>query len=224
MLDRIWEVLGYIFALNGEAFRIATTVPNGLTLALIIVLLAGISQGIGQSVVLFLNQVRPSRFAISLLINALLFTGGFLALGLSTWLVTLLPGATIVPPSYLVIVLGVAYAPLLFSFLGAMPYLGVPILTVLSIWHLLAMVVGFGAVTNLPISDAFRYVGLGWVLLQILQNTVGRPIAKLGKNMANRAAGVELVTSRRELSESMQDRLDQVPARWQEELNQRMAS
>ena len=224
MLDRIWEVLGYIFALNGEAFRIATTVPNGLTFALVIVLLAGISQGIGQSVVLFLNQVRPSRFVVSLLINAVLFTGGFLALGLSTWLVTLLPGATIVPPSYLVIVLGAAYAPLLFSFLGAMPYLGLPILNILSIWNLLAMVVGFGAVTNLPISDSFRYVGLGWVLLQILQNTVGRPIAKLGKNMANRAAGVELVTSRRGLAASMQDRLDQVPTRWQEELNQRMAS
>lgn len=224
MLDRLWEVLGYIFALNGEAFRIATTVPNGLTFALTIVLLSGISQGIGQSVVLFLNQVKPSRFAISLLINALLFTGGFLALGLSTWLITLLPGTVSVPPSAIVIVLGAAYAPLLFSFLGAMPYLGVPILTVLSIWHLLAMVVGFGAVMDLPTSDAFRYVGWGWVLLQILQNTVGRPIAKLSKGMANRAAGVDLVTSRRDLAESMEDRLDQVPTRWQEELNQRMAS
>ncbi|MEB3290396.1 MAG: CAAX protease [Leptolyngbya sp.] len=224
MLDRIWEVLGYIFALNGEAFRIATTVPNGLTFALVIVLLAGISQGLGQSVVLFLNAVRRSRFAISLVINAVLFTGGFLALGLSTWLVTLLPGATVVAPSKLVIVLGIAYAPLLFSFLGAMPYLGLPILNLLSIWHLLAMVVGLGAVVNVPISESFRYVGLGWVLLQVLQNTVGRPIAKVGRKLANRAAGVELVTSRRDLSESMRDRLNQMPTRWQEDLNQRMTS
>ena len=73
MLDRFWEVLGYVFALNAEAFRIATTVPTGLQLALVVVLLAGLSQGIGQGIVLFLNQVKPIRFAISLAINALLF-------------------------------------------------------------------------------------------------------------------------------------------------------
>lgn len=224
MLDRFWEVLGYVFALNAEAFRIAITVPAGKSLALVVVLLAGLSQGIGQSIILFVNQVRPARFAISLGINAVLFAFGFLALVLSTWLVTLAPWARNMPFGQLVTVLGLAYAPLLFSFLGALPYLGVPILNVLSVWHLLAMVVGFGAIANLGIGNAFGYVALGWILLQVLQTTVGRPVASLGKRIANRAAGVDLVTNRRDLVESYRDRLADTPTRWQEEFTQRIAA
>ncbi|MBE9137144.1 CAAX protease [Nodosilinea sp. LEGE 07088] len=220
MLDRFWEVLGYVFALNGEAFRIATTVPAGQGLAMLVVLLAGLSQGIGQGIVLFVNQVKPARFVFSLLINAVLFACGFLALVLSTWLVTLAPWSKSLPLGQLVTVLGLAYAPLLFSFLGAMPYLGVPILNLLSVWNLLAMVVGLGAIANLDISNAFGYVAFGWILLQVLQNTIGRPIASLGKRIANRAAGVDLVTSRSDLADSFQASLAQTPSRWKEEFTQ----
>jgi len=153
MLDQFWEAIGYVFALNAEAFRIATTLPAGLKLALGVVVLAGLSQEIGQIVILFLNRIKPGRFVFSLLINALLFAFGFLALVGSTWLITLAPWTTRVAFKDLVIVLGLAYAPLLFAFLGALPYLGVPILSLLSIWHLLAMVVGFGAIANLSISQ-----------------------------------------------------------------------
>ena len=65
---------------NAEAFRIATTLPAGLKLALGVVVLAGLSQEIGQIVILFLNRIKPGRFVFSLLINALLFAFGFLAL------------------------------------------------------------------------------------------------------------------------------------------------
>ncbi|PZV03168.1 MAG: CAAX protease [Leptolyngbya sp.] len=224
MLDRFWEVLGYVFALNAEAFRIAITVPAGRNLALVVVLLAGLSQGIGQSIILFVNQVRPARFVLSLVINAVLFAFGFLALVLSTWLVTLTPWAQNMPFGQLVTVLGLAYAPLLFSFLGALPYLGVPILNGLSVWHLLAMVVGFGAIANLGIGNAFGYVALGWILLQILQNTVGQPIASLGKRIANRAAGVDLVTNRRDLTESFRAGLAETSTRWYEEFTQRFSA
>ncbi len=222
MLDRFWEVLGYVFALNAEAFRIATTVPQGFKLALLVVLLAGFSQEVGQSIILFLNQVKPVRFIFSLVINAVLFACGFLALVGSTWLITLLPWSEQVSVPALVTVLGLAYAPLLFAFLGALPYLGQPILSVLSIWHLLAMVVGFGALTNLGISQAFGYVAFGWIVLQVLQNTLGRPVANFGKRIANATAGVNLVTDRRAITRAMKEDLAQTPTRWQEELQQTM--
>jgi len=208
MLDRFWEVIGYVLALNTEAFRIAAGLPQGEQIALFIVLLAGLSLGIGQSVILFFNQVQPLRFCISLLINALLYVGGFLALVGATRLITLMPGSTTVPFSTLVTVLGIAYAPLLFSFFGALPYLGVPILNVLSVWHLLAMVVGFGAVANLGIFTAFGYVGFGWVLLQIIERTIGRPVVELARRLANTAAGVDLKRDRRDLIEQFQTRFD----------------
>lgn len=222
MLDRFWELIGYVFALNDEAFRVAVSLPSGTRLALLVVLVSGLSQEIGQSIVLFINRVRPARFAISLVINAILFAFGFLALVLSTWLITLLPWAERVAFSELVTVLGLAYAPLLFTFLGALPYLGLPILNVLAVWHLLAMVVGFSAIANLNVSHAFGYVVFGWIVLQVLQNTVGRPLAKLGKRIANLAAGTELVTNRRTISATFQDTLAQTPDRWQSELLQKV--
>jgi predicted Abi (CAAX) family protease len=224
MLDRFWELIGYVFALNDEAFRVAVSLPGGTRLALLVVLVSGLSQGIGQSIMLFINRVRPTRFAISLVINAILFVFGFLALVLSTWLITLFPGAEKVAFSQLVTVLGLAYAPLLFSFLGALPYLGVPILKVLAVWNLLAMVVGFGAIANLSVSRAFGYVVFGWIVLQVLQNTVGRPLAQLGKRIANLAAGTELVTNRQAIAAAFQDTLAQTPERWQSELIQKVGA
>ncbi len=208
MLEQFWEAIGYVFALNGEAFRIAITLPEGIRLALLIVLLAGLSRSIGQCVILFFNQVKPLRFFISLVISAVLFVGGFLALVGATWLITIVPWSIHLSFRTLTIVLGVAYAPLLFSFLGALPYLGVPILSVLSVWHLLAMVVGFGAVANVGIPEAFGYVAFGWILLQVIEQTIGRPIAALARWIADTAAGVDLTTDRKELAEQFQNRID----------------
>lgn len=80
-----------------------------------------------------------------------------------------MPGAVNVSFSVLFTVLALSFAPLLFSFLGAIPYLGVPLLILLSIWHLLAMVVGVAAVTGLSLGEAFGYVAVGWIILQVLQ-------------------------------------------------------
>lgn len=208
MLERFWEVVGYVCALNGEAFRIASGLPQGVKLALFIVLLAGLSRSIGQCVILFLNQVKPLRFVVSLLISALLFVGGFLALVGATWLVTQVPWSVRVPFSTLVTVLGLSYAPLLFSFLGALPYAGIPVLSLLSIWNLLAMVVGFGAVTNLGIPESFGYVALGWIVLQVIEETIGRPIAAWARWIADTVAGVDLKTDRKEILELFQTQIE----------------
>ncbi|MEM6435030.1 MAG: CAAX protease, partial [Cyanobacteria bacterium P01_D01_bin.115] len=222
MLDQFWEIVGYVFALNGAAFRIASRFPIALWLALLIVVLAGLSRSIGQCVILFLNQVKPQRFVMSLLINALLFVGGFLALVGSTWLITLVPWSISVSLSALITVLGLSYAPLLFSFLGALPYLGVPLLSLLSVWHLLAMVVGFGAVTGTNIPGAFGYVAVGWLALQIIEQTIGRPIAALTQWLEDTAAGVDLKTERQEIVALFQDRIAASTDELKSEVQQRL--
>ncbi|HHP7244560.1 MAG TPA: Yip1 family protein [Elainellaceae cyanobacterium] len=221
-LSRFWELVGWVFALNEEAFRIVSTVPNGMVVALTIVLLAGLSQAIAQGVILFINRVKPSRFVFSLLISAILFALGFICLVFSTWLITLFSGSISVSFKALTVVLGISYAPLLFSFLGALPYLGVPVLSILSIWHLLAMVVGFNAITPVRMGTAFGYVAFGWIALQLLQNTVGQPIANLGRRLSNMVAGVDLATSRREIREAMQAQMNDASLTWQTQLRERI--
>ncbi|MBE9170740.1 CAAX protease [Pleurocapsales cyanobacterium LEGE 06147] len=198
-IDRFWELLSSVFALQGDAFRLVVQLPHGSTVAAIIVLAAGLSQEIAQSIILFINQVKPIRFIFSLLLNAVLFTAGYLFLVFSTWAIGLVPGLVQVPFGVLAIAIAIGYAPLIFSFLGSLPYLGIPILSLLSVWHLLTLVVGLATITGLEISKAFGYVALGWLVLQVLQRTVGQPIANLGRWLMNKTAGVELVRSQREL-------------------------
>lgn len=224
VLDRFWEVLGWVLSLNGEVFRQAIILPGTVTLATLIVIMAGFSQAIAQSIILFINQVKPGRFVLSLLVNALLFAAGFCFLVFSTWFVMLLAPWVKAPFATLFIVLGLSYAPLLFSFLGALPHLGYPLLNLLAIWNLLAMVVGVAAATGIRLGSAFGYVVIGWVFLQILQQTLGRSIARLGQWLANRAAGVELATDPFELRSVYQERVQQTSAAWRDDLRQRIVS
>ncbi|MBE9225357.1 CAAX protease [Phormidium sp. LEGE 05292] len=199
--SRFWELIGEVFSFNSEAFETIINLHEGMLLALLVVVLAGLSLSVGQSIILFINRVKPARFVFSLLLNAILFTFGFVFLVFSTWLICLLPWSVNVPFWHLMEVLGLSYAPLLFSFLGALPYLGVPILNLLSVWRLLAMIVGFSVVAGVSETIALGYVAFGWVVLQLLESTIGQPIAKLGKKVADKVAGVKLATNNQELRE-----------------------
>jgi len=205
-LDRFWELLGWVLALNSEAFEQINTVPYGSTVALIVVLAASLSQVVAQSIILFINRVKPVRFVFSLLIGAVLFAFGYIFLVLSTWLISFAPFTVEAPFGMVARTLGFSYAPLIFSLFGAMPYFGEPILSLLSLWHLLAMVVGFAAASKTNVWQAFGTVALGWVTLWVLQRTIGQPIAQFGRWVVSQVAGVELATKRERLLAILQRR------------------
>jgi predicted Abi (CAAX) family protease len=208
LLNQLGDLIGGSFSLNQAVFRSIVRLPTGQTIALLVVLAAGFSLAVGQSIILFVNRVKPVRFVFSLLLNAVLFAFGFLFLVFSTWLTGWLPGFVPIPWHSLVTGLGLSYVPLLFSFLGALPYAGVPILNVLSVWHLLAMVVGVGAIAQVGGANAFTHVALGWFTLHLLQGTVGQPIARFGQQLSHKVAGVDLVNKRSDLKTLVQSGLE----------------
>ncbi|MGA9380057.1 MAG: CAAX protease [Phormidium sp.] len=207
LLNQLGDLIGGSFSLNQEAFQKIVSLPEGRTIVILVVLIAGLSLAIGQSIILFINRVKPIRFFFSLLLNGILFVFGFLFLVFSTWLTGWLPGFVQVSSSDLIRALGLSYSPLMFSFLGALPYLGVPILHLLSVWHLLAMVTGVSASAQVSGANAFAHVAFGWFTLQLLQATIGQPIAKLGQQLTQKVAGVDLVNKRSELAEIAQSGL-----------------
>ncbi|NJR41559.1 MAG: hypothetical protein HC767_01730, partial [Akkermansiaceae bacterium] len=173
--------LGALFSgalsLNSEAFKQMQMLPGGSQVALLIALTAGFSQAIGQGIVLFTNRVKPLRFFLSLLIAAILFAFSYVFWALSTWVASLLLFRGDLRLTLLVSIirtLGLSYAPLAFSFLVAIPYLGVPISTVLSIWSFLAFLAGLKAALGLSIWQAFGCGVLGWIVFESLQRTIGR--------------------------------------------------
>jgi len=211
-LSRFWELMQAANALNPEAFQLIETLPNGTQVAIYVLLLAGLSQAIAQSIVLFVNQVKPIRFVLSLGIAAILFV-----ISTAFWIFSVWGASHLLyraNPSFMTVfrVLGLAYAPLTWSFLGAMPYLGVPIGVVLSIWSLLAFVRGFGIITELGRWQILWCAILGWIVFQIMQRTIGRPAEAFGQWLADAVAGRQLVTNVQGLEQMIQANFGTVPA------------
>jgi hypothetical protein len=194
-----WELVKGAIALNPQVFEAMATVPDANKIAINVLLLAGFSQAIGQSIILFLNRVKPLRFVLSLLLSAILFVFSYGFWIWSTWLVSRFVFRQEVDYQVVYHTIGLATAPQILSFLIAIPYFGVPIQVLLSLWALLAFVQGFHTATGFGVWQAFWCSVLGWLVLQILQRTIGRPISAFGTWLSNTTAGTRLVTDLRGL-------------------------
>lgn len=185
---------------SGFAETVVTT-PGAGRLAVIVVVLAGLSESVGESVVLFANRVKPKHFVRSLFISAFIFAFTYFFLAASIWAVARLffvPDASF---RQIATVVALAQAPRLFGFLVFLPYFGLATSVLLWIWGLLATTVGVVELLALTAWQAAAVVALGSLLLLTLQRTIGRPLLALARIARRRAAGVDLITDRRKLRE-----------------------
>ena len=193
------DLVGGALALHPDVFVRMEQYSHSRTVATVIILLAGLSQAIGQSIVLFANQVKPLRFLLSLATAAVIYFATFLCWVISIWLVV----DGVFGGQFKVFSIGTAlalcYAPQLLSFLVALPYFGIPISVLLSIWTLLGILVGIKATTDLGPWQAMLAAGLGWLVLQLGQRTFGRPLTKLANWLTTKSAGRQLIRNQAEL-------------------------
>jgi hypothetical protein len=192
-----WVLVKGAMTFDGDAFRVMAELPNANQIAIQVLLLVGLSQTIGQGIILFINRVKPVRFALSLGLGAILFVFSYGFWIASTFFVSRVLFQLPLDFREVYQTVGLATAPQLLSFLIALPYLGVPIQIVLALWALLVFVQGFSISTGFGLWQSFICGLLGWVFLQLLQRTIGRPIATLGSWLSNQTAGTDLVTDLR---------------------------
>ena len=193
-LGNFWSLVAGVLLLDSATFSRINNLPLSLIASILIVLLAGLSQTLGQSVMLFINRVRPVRFILSLAIAAVLFVFNYNFWVFSTWLVTKWFFNVDVSLLSVIKTLGFSYAPLLLGFLMIIPYFGMPILVVLSIWTLIAIASGLGAISNLSIWEAFECCLGGWLVLQLSQRVFGKAIAQITNKIIDWVAGIDLIT------------------------------
>ena len=194
LLANLGDTLDGVLRLHRDTFVAVASVSHHTSVAgFAVVLLAGLSEAAAQSIVLFANKVKPGRMLLSWATGALLFWFGYAFLVVSTWAICRAPWAPHLPLSELAVVFAASYAPLLFAFMGALPYLGPGILALLRVWHFLAMVVGISAVGDVGLPTAAACVAIGWAATLLAQRTFGKPIARLGLGVLSAAAGVKLV-------------------------------
>lgn len=219
-LPSFLDALRMSLRLDPSVYVLLQERTEGLRFAALIVLLAGISESLGQSVVLFLNRVRPQRFALALSISTVSHLVGYLLWTLTIWLVGNLLSHTEQSWSAVAVVVGLAYAPQMFAFFELTPYLGNLIWGVLSLWSLVAIILALHYGLSMEPWQALLVSALGWMLMQALRRTVGLPILRLLSWLQRRAAGVPLTV-----------KLGDVPylrrhhgARWYEQLQVRRRS
>lgn len=190
-------------ALDPQSFVRLQELPQGEQIALCVILLAAFSQALAQSIVLFINRVSPLRFVLSLLISTLLFAFGWLFWGASTLVVQHIMFGPDASWRQVGLTLSLAYAPQLLSIWVALPYFGVPIFVLLSIWTFLAFLTGMTTVLGLQTWQAFWCGALGWLVVQVLQRTIGRPISNIGRWLQTVAAGTPLMRNLQEFQRQM---------------------
>jgi hypothetical protein len=200
-LAEFFTVVGRALTFDTEVHELVQRAPWGNLVVGLIVVLAGLSEALGQSLVLFASRVKPRRFVLSLLFSASIYAFSFFFLAFSVFVVGTQVFGREVGVGTTLRAVGLGYAPYLFSFFVLAPYFGNPISWGLSLWSLLAVVSGVQVAFALSAPQALLCAFLGWLLLQLAQRTVGRPLVGGVRWLRRRVAGAPLATSRSELRE-----------------------
>ncbi len=195
----VWRAIQLGLGLQPDIVQIATNTPNATWIAFGVVMTAGISVLIGQSVILFANQVQPGRFLMSLVINGLLLVVGWIVWTTAVWAIGMWLFAEDASFVLILRLIGLSYAPLVFGFLILMPYLGPFIQRVLYAWSFIVALQAVKLTFHVGFWHALVAAGIGWLLLAVITATIGRPVVALRNYVWHRLTGTALDASANEV-------------------------
>jgi hypothetical protein len=148
VLDQIGAAVGAMLSLDANAIAQVQASPNALSIAIWILLLGTLSDVIGDSPLLFLKKMRPSRFAAAMAIETGLSIVRAAIWILSFWALIAIVTSSSVSVAEVLLVVGLGYAPMLFSFFVLLPYLGPLIGRLLHAWTLVAILASMAVASN----------------------------------------------------------------------------
>ncbi len=186
------DLIGGALSLDPGAFQALLASPAPARLAAVLVVVAGLSSALGQSVVLFAARVTPRRFVASLVLQAVIFAGVYLVWTASIDLVatTVYGAESALRPALAAV--GLGYAPQLLAFFVLVPFLGSAINVGLSVWTFLSIAIATSVVFDLEIVPALVTSAGGWILMQLAQRTIGWPIGRATRFLRSAVAGKRL--------------------------------
>lgn len=200
------DVVNRVLLLSTENLGEILQLPDIAGTAIGLVALAGLSEAVGESVVLFANRIKRSRFLLSLLISALIFVFAYLFQAASIFVVARYGFGSDASLPVVATIVGLSYAPRLFGLLGFLPYFGSGIAILLTTWSVLAMLKGVTAVLDIGPWEAVASVALGALLLTALRHSVGLPLYWAARWLRRVGAGVEeLITDPEEFTERIEE-------------------
>ena len=179
-------------SLNPNAARYVGMSPEQIAVGLIVSFIAGVSLLAGQSVVLFMNRVSKTRFVLSLVVNALIYVVNTAIWSTMIWLVAVVAFGVARPIGIGALAILLGSAPFVFGFLILVPYLGLIFTRVFYAWSFLSTLVILRAAFGLDWLRALVCVAAGWLLLLVLNRTIGKPVAAIRDRLFRRVLGGEV--------------------------------
>jgi hypothetical protein len=189
--SNFWTLIGGALSLNGQVLLVARDAPRAYWAAVLIAVAAGVSQMLGQSVVLFANRVPPGRFLATLLAGAVAFVSRLALWSFAIWVVGVISPRYALPLGIIFLAVCFGQAPHLFAFFEMAPYVGSGLRRVLDAYSLIVVVAGLRWMLDLPVLSAFLGAGLGWLLQAFLAGLLERPLSGVRTWMWRTASGVE---------------------------------
>ena len=172
-------------------------------LVVLVVYLAGVSQAIGNGVVLFLNRVPRLRFVLSLALMGAIYLIGALVTAAATLLIANLVFGRDLAFLPTIAVVALAQAPRLLGFLTLAPYLGELLDRLLDVWVLTLVLFGLHHGVGIPVHLAALLALLGWGAMRLLAFVFGRPLTYVVTALRHAAAGGPLTLDSRKLVDSL---------------------
>ena len=168
------------FELSRDVYLMAAQKP-ALGAALLIAFLSGISEMIGQSVILVINRVPLYRFFASLA-----FTGAIYLISSVTWAASVLAVAPlfnanivgVIGYAGLFAIIAMSYTPRLLGVLTITPYFGVAFGYALDVWVMACVIFGLYAASALPFEAAVVCGVAGWAAAYFARALTGRALRK----------------------------------------------
>lgn len=198
-LGLLFKLIRHTLMIDQRAWEVVFTHPQSGRLIISLVFIAGFSTLVGESVVLFINQVRKSRLILSLVINGFVTVIGYMLWGLVIGLVGWLLFPIEPQPLAVLRLVGLSAAPLVFGFLILIPYLGTAIGKLIHVWSFIILISVVRYRYEVDLLLAVVTVGLGWLLMMLLTNTIGRPIIRLRQKIWKLTAGDHFYQSAQDL-------------------------
>jgi hypothetical protein len=116
----------------------------------------------------------------------------------AVWIVSLVLLLSLLTPVHVTVaeatlVVGIGFAPMLFSFLALLPLLGPVLLRLLHAWVIVTTIVALQALYGLALGQALSVSVAGWVVVLVIGHTVDRAVVRGFGWLTRRLLGVDLL-------------------------------